>query len=81
MPERPTPIDEVLDDLFTHHALTEAQREQYDKINDAARALAGVILAVCPNSPDRSDAIRKVREASMIANASIATKSGGLIPR
>jgi hypothetical protein len=38
----------------------------------AAKNFAEVILANCPSGADRSDAIRKIREARMTANAAIA---------
>lgn len=63
---------EFINELFTYHAPTGDQPERYGKVRDAAKQLAIVIAATCPPSPDRSAAIRKVREAVMTANASIA---------
>lgn len=81
MPESVDALSPLLDDLFTYHKATSEQVEKYERINEAAKAFARVILAECPNNPDRSAAIRKVREARMTANSAIATKTGGLIPR
>lgn len=58
--------------FFTYHKPTEEDRAAYGNINDAAKNLALVILHNTPASADQSDAIRKVREASMTANAAIA---------
>lgn len=72
-------MERLLDDLFTYHPPTEEQRVKYASINEAAKALGCAILTHCPACPDRDDAIRKLRDARMTANASIATKSGGRI--
>lgn len=63
-----------LDDDFGYHAATPDQRRKYDRINAAAKNLAAVLLVECPSSADRSAALRKVREARMTANASIACR-------
>ena len=61
-----------LDNLFSYHAPKGNQAERYELLREDAKAFAKRILACCPDSADRSDAIRKVREAVMMANASIA---------
>jgi hypothetical protein len=61
-----------LDNLFIYHAPKGDQVERYQKIRDAGKALAEVILDCTPKSADQSAAIRKVREAIMTANAAIA---------
>jgi hypothetical protein len=63
---------EDLDNWFTYHAPTSDQLPRYEKIRAAGRHLADVILECTPASADQSDAIRKVREAVMTSNASIA---------
>jgi len=63
----------VLVDLFTYHAPTPEQTESYQRIRAAALALASVIDRECPAGADRTAAVRKIREAVMTANASIAT--------
>ena len=62
----------ALKNFFTYHPPTDEDIQHYSAVNDAALALARVIITHCPPSPDRSTAIRKVREARMDANASIA---------
>ena len=71
--ERPDyPTQEHLNNWFVYHEATVDQVIQYQAIRQKAKDLATTILANCPLSADRTDAIRKVREAVMIANASIA---------
>lgn len=68
--------EEVLAELFKYHPPTPESLPKYAAINQAAKNFAEVILQNCPRSSDRSDAIRKIREARMTANAAIAL--GGL---
>lgn len=70
----PPPID-AIEELFTYHAPTGDQAQRYLSIREAAKNLARVIDANCPAGPDRTAAIRHVREAVMTANASIATNN------
>lgn len=63
--------DEILN-TFTYHAPKGDQSQRYEAIRTKARELAEVIVASCPQSADRTAAIRKLREAVMTANASIA---------
>ena len=75
-PPPPTPTQETRDviaELFTYHPPTPEQVELYVQIRTAGESLARVIHVCCPGGPDRTAAIRKVREAVMTANASIAT--------
>lgn len=67
---------EVLENLFTYHAPTPEQQEAYKAIRAKAKELAEVIHVNCPESPDRSAAMRQLRECVMTANASIATGGG-----
>ena len=64
--------DEQLDTWFTYHAPTQNQVHLYNRIREHGRALAFVIRDCCPEGADTTAAIRKVREATMTANASIA---------
>lgn len=65
-----------LENLFTYHAPTEEQIKQYANLRSAALEFARVIHENTPESPDRTAAIRSVREAVMTANAGIATGGG-----
>ena len=72
-PVTPDPLDE----LFTYHPPTGDQPARYLRIREAGKQLARVIHLELEAGPDRSAAIRKVREAVMTANASIATRNAG----
>ena len=61
-----------LDHIFTHHPPTEPQLAQYHAVRAAGYAFAKAIVANTPKSADQAAAIRKVREATMTANAAIA---------
>lgn len=61
-----------LENLFTYHAPKGDQAERYQKIREAGKNLAQVIIDSTPACPDQTAAIRKVREAIMTANAAIA---------
>lgn len=63
---------EHVDNWFTYHAPTPDQLPKYEKIREAGKKLATVILENTPASADQSDAIRSVRNAVMTANAAIA---------
>ena len=66
------PTREHLDNWFSYHSPVGDQQARYQAIRDAAHNLATIILDACPQSADRTDAIRGIRKAVMIANASIA---------
>jgi hypothetical protein len=57
---------------FTYHAPTDGQPAKYEAIRAAAFAFAQVVVANTPSSPDQTVAVRKIREAVMVANQSIA---------
>lgn len=60
---------EHIDNWFMYHQPTPEQVPRYEAIREAGKHLAEVILENSPASADQSDAIRKVREAVMTANA------------
>lgn len=61
-----------LENIFTYHAPTDAQKVTYELIRNEAKNLAGTILQECPQSRERSLAMTKVEEAVMWANSAIA---------
>jgi hypothetical protein len=63
---------ESIETLFTYHPTREGQPQQYEEIRAAAKQFAKVIVANCPPCADTTVAVRKVREAVMVANAAIA---------
>lgn len=66
-----------LEQLFKYHAPREDQLPKYQAIREAALVFAKVIMINTPPSPDQTAAIRKLREAVMTANASIALDGTG----
>lgn len=65
---------ENLSEVFKYHAPTPEDIANYQSLREAARFFAEVVLVTCPPCADRSAAIRKIREALHVANASIALK-------
>ena len=64
--------ESLQDSIFDYHQPQFGQHEKYQALRDAAKAFARAIRANTPECPDQTAAIRKVREALMTANASIA---------
>lgn len=64
--------EEQLENWFSYHRPEPDQPAKYEAIRDAARDFASVVIENTPASADQSAAIRKIREAVMTANASIA---------
>jgi hypothetical protein len=59
------------DYVFSHHHATKEKLERFNAVHDAAKRFALVLLEQVPESSDRSEALRLVREASMMACAGI----------
>ena len=57
---------------FVYHAPFGTQQRRYQAIRDLGGEFASLIFEMCPDSPERTLAIRKLQETSMWANASIA---------
>lgn len=64
-------IDKTIDDMFTYHAWGPEQMEKGAAVRNILAEAVRVIVANVPPSPDRSDAIRKIRDARMAANSAI----------
>jgi hypothetical protein len=62
---------EDVDDAFQYHPWTPEQIESGNKVRKALAEAVKTILREVPPSPDRSVAIRKIREARMDANSAI----------
>ena len=67
--------DADLVELFTYHSPSGYQPDRYVRVRDAALEFARVVVANTPVSADQTTAIRKLREAVMTANASIALEA------
>lgn len=61
-----------IENWFKYHTPKGNQAERYTKIREAAKVFAYVIDESCPNSADKTVAMRKLREVVMMANVSIA---------
>jgi hypothetical protein len=64
--------EEVLENWFTYHAPNKNDLNSYQRIRGAAKHFAETVNELCPESADKTSAMRKIREAMMTANASIA---------
>jgi len=69
---RPTTQQEKLDNWFSYHAPQGDQHERYALIRAAAKRFAEEIVTLCPDSADRTAALRHIRDAVYSSNASIA---------
>jgi hypothetical protein len=63
-----------IENWFTYHAPSGDDLVAYEKLRNSAKDFAKAINDLCPESADKTAAIRKLREATMTANASIACK-------
>ena len=61
-----------IDNWFTYHPPTPQQLVQYGELRAEAKRFAETINRHVPAGPDKTAAMRKVREAVMTANAAIA---------
>ena len=69
----PFNVSETVENIFTYHAPTPEQAAKYVRIRNAAKFLAYVIDKECEAGPERTAAMRHLREAVMTANQGIAT--------
>jgi hypothetical protein len=65
---------EELENWFMYHPPTSEDLDSYAAIRNAAREFANVINWACPESADKTYAMRMLRTAMMFSNASIACK-------
>ena len=61
-----------IEELFTYHSPKGDQPKRYAHIRENAKEFAKMIDENCPDSPEKTTAIRKLQECVMFANASIA---------
>lgn len=62
---------ENVEDCFEYHPWDEDQTKAGTRVRTALTRAAVVILEEVPDCPDRSVALRKIREARMDANSAI----------
>lgn len=64
-------VEASIDDAFDYHKWTPEQVEKGARIRKALADAVKIIVADVPPGPDRSAAIRKIRDARMDCNSSI----------
>jgi hypothetical protein len=78
--DQPSPLDNVtstdpqIANWFLNHKMDQEQTEQIERIRKASSALAQIIRDNTPKGPDQSDALRRVRQAMMMAHAAVANR-------
>ena len=60
------------DYVFSHHDATPAKLAHYDALHTGAKKFAELILAHTPAGDDQANALRLLRESTMIACAAVA---------
>lgn len=66
----PDVLDEIRD-AFTYHPWSDDQKHRGEAVRSALMAAVNIIVHFVPPGPDRSAAIRKIREARMDCNSAI----------
>ena len=67
--------DEMLDKWFAHHPPSGPEIiEAHEMIRNEFRTLAGVLNGLLPECPDKTVALRALREAMYAANACVAVE-------
>lgn len=69
--------DHEINEQFTYHRPTGDQPQRYEQLRAKAKELAFLIRDLCPATPERTEAINRLRESIMWANASIALSKPG----
>ena len=64
-------VEKAIDDAFEYHPWTEEQVMKGKGVREALATAVKVIVANVPPGPDRTVALRKIREARMDANSAI----------
>lgn len=64
-------IDSLVDDLFEYHPWNAEQVRCGTRVRNALAQAVKIIIDTVPPSPDRTVAIRKIREARMDCNSAI----------
>jgi hypothetical protein len=64
-------VAEAIEDAFDYHPWDEGKVERGANVRHALASAVKTIIANVPPSPDRSAAIRKLREARMDCNSAI----------
>lgn len=70
-PELTPEIERIVDDMFEYHDWSEEQTRRGRNVREVLAHAVKAIVATVPPSPDRTVAIRKLREARMDCNSAI----------
>lgn len=73
MPYRNFDTKEI-NEIFSYHAPTENERATYEAINKAFIECANKVIPLLPDGPGKTVAVRKLAEARMNCNSSVALK-------
>lgn len=76
-PSKPSPYSdeaqhEQVEWNLTNHSPNADQVERIESVRRFAKALSHSVIEECPSGPDRTLALRKIEEGTMMAVASIA---------
>lgn len=70
--DNPPTVADIIDDMFQYHPLISSEQIAASaKVRHALAEAVKVIITYVPPGPDRTVAIRKIREARMDCNSSI----------
>lgn len=62
-----------LESIFSHHApKDDGTVHRHETVRNAIKSAAVGVMNTCPDSPEKTLAIRKLQEAMMYANSAIA---------
>lgn len=67
----PVRTDYDVDNIYKYHAPKGDQPKRYEALRAKAKELAVLIIKLCPESPERTLALRDIERGVMMANASI----------
>jgi len=62
-------VDKAVEDMFTYHPWGAEQTQKGSAVRDALAKAFRIIITNCPPCPDRSSALRMLRQCRMEANS------------
>lgn len=66
-----TDVENLIDDIFTYHKWDDEKIAKGTRVREALANAVKVIVENVPSGPDRTVAIRKIREARMDCNSAL----------
>ena len=61
-----------LENNFRYHSPTPEKQVKFEKLRATAKSLAYLMMEMCPECPERTDAIKHLEMSNMLVNAGIA---------